>query len=151
MLRCELHHAVLQPGTPQDLGGGTLLRSVPVFHPGGGVALRIDRGGRGFVYAPDFDFDDGPCDAALAGLLSGAALAFLDCTYTPDDYDLHRGYGHAHWRHCAEIANAAGLPRWGLFHHAQSRSDAEIAEIEARVQALSPGAFAVREGETHAL
>jgi phosphoribosyl 1,2-cyclic phosphodiesterase len=150
-LRGSLRFAALETAGAHDLGGGTLLRTAPVCHPGGALALRLERGGRSFVHVSDFEADFGPEDAALIGFLRGANLAFLDATYTPDDYDHHRGFGHAHWQRCAEIAAAAGLARWGLFHHAMNRTDAELSGIETAVRALAPGAFMVREGVVHSL
>ncbi|MFN3642451.1 MAG: MBL fold metallo-hydrolase [Gemmobacter sp.] len=150
-LKAQLTFAALPISGTVDLGDGTALTTAPVCHPGGALALRLERGGRRFVHVPDFEADFGAADAALIALLRGADLVFLDATYTPDDYCDHRGYGHAHWERCAEIAAAAGLRRCGLFHHAAFRTDADLMAIEAAVQAVRPGVFAVREGVTHRL
>lgn len=148
-LRGRLCFAVLAPEGSHDLGGGTILRTTPVHHPGGALALRLERAGRSFVHVSDFEADFGKYDASLIAFLRGADLAFLDATYTPEEYELHRGFGHAHWQRCAELAAAAGLGRWGLFHHAPGRTDDELAAIEAAVRACAPGAFMVREGTVH--
>jgi phosphoribosyl 1,2-cyclic phosphodiesterase len=150
-LRAAIRFEALPTGGAVDLGGGTRLVTAPVFHPGGALALRLEAGGAAFVHVPDFEMDNGDADAALTDFLRGADLAFLDATYTPDDYEAHRGFGHAHWEGCAAIAAAAGLRRCGLFHHASYRTDAELAAVEAAARAANPALFLVREGETHRL
>lgn len=126
---------------------GAELRCCPVNHPGGNTGLRITHAERSLVYVADFEQDDGPQDAALAAFAEGADLALLDCTYTPEDYEAHRGYGHAHWRACAAIADTAGIARWGLFHHNHTRSDAMLDKIAIEVAARAPHAFVCREGD----
>jgi phosphoribosyl 1,2-cyclic phosphodiesterase len=150
-LRASVRFAPLPTGGAVALGGGTRLVTAPVCHPGGALALRLEAQGAAFVHVPDFEMDGGEADAALIEFLRGADLVFLDSTYTPEDYDAHRGFGHAHWEGCARIAAAAGLARCGLFHHACYRTDAELAAVEAAAQAANTALFLVREGETFRL
>ena len=51
----------------------------------------------------------------------------------------------------AELAKSAGVGQYVLFHHDPSRSDAKVAEIEAKAQALFPSSVAAREGMRIAL
>ena len=145
-LRCDLHFAALPEAGTIDLGGGTTLATCPVNHPGGAVAMRIGRGAGDLVYAPDFEHDDGPMDAQLVGLMQGAAVALLDCTYLPEDYLHHAGYGHSHWQKCASLAARAGVRRMGMFHHNFTRTDEAIAAAEAAARQVDPAIFAAREG-----
>jgi len=145
-LRCDLRHAVLPMSGSIDLGGGTMLTTCAVNHPGGAVAMRIDRGGRALVYAPDFEFDDGPMDARLVGLMRGADVALLDCTYLPEDYHHFVGYGHSHWQKALALADRAGVRRMGMFHHDHTRSDERLDTVAALVQTINANAFAAREG-----
>jgi len=144
-LRCDLHFGVLPTAGSIDLGGGTTLTTCPVRHPGGSVGMRIGRGAGDLVYVPDFEHDDGPMDAQLVGLMQGAEVALLDCTYLPEDYPQNAGYGHSHWRKCASLAARAGVRRMGMFHHNFSRTDEAIAAAEADARQDDPAIFAARE------
>ncbi len=145
-LRCDLNFSVLPTAGVIDLGGGTLLTTCPVNHPGGAVGMRIGRGAGDLVYVPDFEHDDGAMDAQLVDLMRGAAVALLDCTYLPEDYHHYAGYGHSHWRSCASLADRAGVRRMGMFHHNFLRSDDTIAAAEAAARKVNPMIFAAREG-----
>ncbi len=125
---------------------GARITTTPVNHPGGNTGIRVDHAGASLVYVADFEHDDGPMDADLSALMQGADLALLDCTYTPEDYVQFTGYGHAHWQKCSALVAAAGVRRWGLFHHAHTRTDAELDAIAETVCAQDPRAFMAREG-----
>lgn len=145
-LRCDLQFAQLPTDGVIELGGGTTLATCPVHHPGGAVGMRVSRGAGDLVYVPDFEHDDGPMDDRLVGWMRGAVVALLDCTFLPEDYGSHAGYGHSHWQKCASLARRAGVRRWGMFHHNFSRSDAAIAAAEAEALQVDPSVFAAREG-----
>jgi len=110
--------------------------AIKLNHPGGSLAYRI-RGVTGdVVYATDHEFGDPAIDDPFAEFASGAAALILDAHFTPDEYPQHVGWGHSHWRQCAEFAgrtNAGGL--W-LFHHKPGRSDQALADIRTEAQAV---------------
>ncbi len=146
VFRAGLSFGALPRAGAVELSGGLRVVTAPVHHPGGSLAVRVEGPGATAVYVPDFEHDDGPMDAALTEVLRGADLAFLDTTYLPDEYPGFRGFGHSHWRRCAEIAAAAGVTRWGAFHHAPDRSDAALHALEGTLAEAAPGAFVTREG-----
>lgn len=127
---------------------GAQITSAPVNHPGGNTGLRVDHKGASLVYVADFEHDDGAMDDRLCALMAGADLALLDCTYTPEDYAGFAGYGHSHWQKCSALALAAGVKRWGLFHHAHTRSDADLERLAKVVAQSDQTAFVTREGAT---
>jgi ribonuclease BN (tRNA processing enzyme) len=59
---------------------------------------------------------------------------------------LHRGWGHASWRQCAEFAAANGAGHLWLFHHKPGRSDEELEQIESLARRVFPATTAAREG-----
>lgn len=46
----------------------------------------------------------------------------------------------------AELARAAGVPQLVMFHHDPGRTDAQVAELEAKARQALPGTVAAREG-----
>ena len=126
--------------------GETLLRTVPVNHPGGNTGFRLDHAGASLVYVSDFEHDDGPGDDALVDFLSNADLALLDCTYTPEDYPNYTGFGHSHWQRCSALAQAARVKRWGAFHHAHTRSDHDLDAMAQAMSRADATAFVAQEG-----
>ena len=90
------------------------------------------------VYATDHEFGDPAFDEPLADFARGAAALVLDAHFTPEEFRSHRGWGHSHWRQCAEFAarvDAGGL--W-LFHHKPGRTDEALVRIRLDAQRVFP-------------
>ena len=121
--------------------------AIKLNHPGGSLAYRI-RGVTGdVVYATDHEFGDPAIDDPLAEFATGAAALILDAHFTPDEFPQHVGWGHSHWRQCAEFAgrtNAGGL--W-LFHHKPGRTDEELVRIRSDAQRIFRATETASEGE----
>jgi phosphoribosyl 1,2-cyclic phosphodiesterase len=130
--------------------GEARVRVAKLNHPGGVHAYRIEHEGRSVVYATDTEHY--ACvDPALKALAEGADVLIYDSQYTPEEYrgDLGRsrvGWGHSTYVAGAEIAKAAGVGQYVLYHHDPQRSDAGVADIERRARELFPSSVAAREG-----
>jgi phosphoribosyl 1,2-cyclic phosphodiesterase len=130
--------------------GEAVVRVARLNHPGGVFAYRIEHEGRSVVYATDTEHY--ACvDPTLRALAEGADLLVYDSQYTPEEYRGDRGRSRVGWGHStyvagAELARAAGVGRYVLFHHDPQRDDAGVAEIERRARELFPASIAAREG-----
>ncbi len=130
--------------------GEARVRAVRGNHPGGVLAYRIDHGGRSVVYATDIEHY--ACvDPALRALAEGADVLIYDSQYTPEEYRGDGGRSRVGWGHStyvagAELARAAGVGQYVLFHHDPQRGDAGVVELEGRARELFPGSVAAREG-----
>lgn len=114
-------------------------------HPGGVLAYRIEHDGKSVVYATDTEHH--ACvDPALRALCEGADVLVYDAQYTPDEYKGKVGWGHSTYVAGAELARAAGVGTFVLFHHDPMRSDDGVAEVEAKARALFRSSIAAREG-----
>jgi ribonuclease BN (tRNA processing enzyme) len=59
-----------------------------------------------------------------------------DATYTTDEYEEHRGWGHSTFEDAVTLALDAGVDELVLFHHKPERSDAELDQCLAQARAL---------------
>lgn len=116
-------------------------------HPNGAVGYRVEHDGAVFCYLTDFEHDGGVGDAEIMRLAKDADLAFLDATYTPEEYPRYVGFGHSTWLHCGELCSDARVREWALFHHMHMRNDADQRDIENAARKVYPNAFAVRQGQ----
>ncbi|MEM9068894.1 MAG: MBL fold metallo-hydrolase [Myxococcota bacterium] len=142
----------IQPGR-QFRVGDAQVRAARLNHPGGGViAYRIEWAGRALVFATDTEHYS--CvDPTLLALAEDADVLIYDSQYTPEEYrgevgPARVGWGHSTFRAGAELAEAARVGRYVLFHHDPARSDDDVAAIEARAKACFPDSEAAREGRT---
>jgi phosphoribosyl 1,2-cyclic phosphodiesterase len=125
--------------------GETTVRVARGNHPGGVVAYRIEHGGKSVVYATDTEHY--ACvDPALRTLSEGADVLIYDSQYTPDEYRAKVGWGHSTYVAGADLARAAAVSTYVLFHHDPMRTDAGVVGVETAARALFSSTVAAREG-----
>jgi phosphoribosyl 1,2-cyclic phosphodiesterase len=148
-LAAEMRFREARSGETLSIGEAQV-RVAKLNHPGGVFAYRIEHEGRSVVYATDTEHY--ACvDPALRSLAAGADVLIYDSQYTPEEYRGDGGMSKVGWGHSTyvagtELARAAGVASYVLFHHDPQRTDAGVAEIERRAQQLFPGSVAAREG-----
>jgi ribonuclease BN (tRNA processing enzyme) len=121
---------------PTRTGDGYELSAMGVRHPGGAVGYRLaepGRNGASFVYISDNELGDGGTYAVdaewreqLVSFVRGAGVLVHDSTYTSEEYDRHRGWGHSTYDDALQLALDAGVNQLVLFHHKPERSDEEV-------------------------
>lgn len=144
-LKCRLTHQALPKAGSIDLGDGVRLGTMQTNHKGGCTAFRFDAYERSFVYAPDFEHDNGHLDKALVDFMSEASFAVLDATYTSQEYNSNKGFGHTFWEKSMSLAQQAKLDRWALFHHHHRRPDRTLQELELQAYKMDHRAFFARD------
>lgn len=120
--------------------------ATPVTHPGGALAFRADWGTHSVVYATDCDPDEGT-GRSLECFAADADLFILDAQYTDEEYEQCRGFGHPSMRTSAQIIAASGAGKGRFFHHAPMHTDAQLGEMEQRLQQYRNNISYAREGE----
>jgi ribonuclease BN (tRNA processing enzyme) len=60
-----------------------------------------------------------------AEFANNADLFFHDAEYTPEQYKVTKTWGHSTYIDALNVALAARVKKFGLFHHNQDRSDAD--------------------------
>lgn len=125
---------------------GYEVSAYPVRHPGGALGYRFieaQRGAKALVYISDnelgaggkYDTPDG-WRAGLVEFVKGARVLVHDTTYTADEYDHFRGWGHSTYGDAVTLALEAGVEQLVLFHHKPERSDDEVDERVAACRAM---------------
>ncbi|WP_394841205.1 MBL fold metallo-hydrolase [Pendulispora brunnea] len=144
-LRASISIEEVQAGDSFRVNDATV-RAAKGNHPNGVLAYRIECGGRSVVYATDTEHFAGT-DPQLLELARGADVLIYDSQYTDDEYRTSRmGWGHSTYVAGAELAKAAGVAQYILFHHDPRRNDDQVLELEARARELFEGSVAAREG-----
>ncbi len=139
-----------------DFRSGDVLRPHPdvaiktasLNHPGGAIGYRVEWGGRAAAIITDTEHLPGVLDPAVLGLIEGCDLFLYDSTYTDNEMETHRGYGHSSWQHAILLAKKAGARQVAFVHHAPWRTDAELLDADRMAKAEFAGAFFARDGQT---
>lgn len=133
-VKARVDFAEIAQGTQRHHGCD--VSAYPVRHPGGALGFRFaEAGGRApsLVYVSDnelgpgarYDTPDG-WRHGLVEFVRGARVLVHDATYTPDEYEQFRGWGHSTYADAVALALEAGVEQLVLFHHKPERSDDEL-------------------------
>ncbi|WP_114395087.1 MBL fold metallo-hydrolase [Oleisolibacter albus] len=145
-MRAKLSFDNLRTGDILDFGGGLLVRTAPLNHPGGAVGYRIEHGGKAFCYVTDTEHIPGQTDENILSLIEGADLVVYDSSYTEEEFAARIGWGHSTWNEGVRLSRLAGVKQFCLFHHDPDHDDQAMAAIEREARQSFAGAFAAREG-----
>lgn len=129
----KVEFCIIAVGKTYDLG--CKISAMGVRHPGGALGIKITDISGTVVYISDNEL--GPGGDALPGastawrgqlvqFIRGAKVLIHDATYTADEYEMHRGWGHSTPEETTELALEAGVEQLVLFHHKPDRTDDEI-------------------------
>ena len=116
------------------------VRAFSVKHPGGALGYRFGSRvagdatpGASFVYISDNELRAGDASPSndrwrtkLVEFIRGARVLIHDATYTEDEYESHRGWGHSTYGDAVALALDSGVETLVLFHHSPDRSDDEL-------------------------
>lgn len=109
---------------------GLRVDSIPLSHPNQGLGYRLTENGKTFVFLTDNELEHvhrgGKSFADYVEFCRGADVLFHDAEYTPEEYPVRATWGHSTYTTALDLALTAGVKQFGLFHHNQDRSDAEI-------------------------
>ncbi len=133
-------------GEALDVAQGVTVRTAPLVHPGRATGYRIECGGASVCYITDTEHEPGKPDTTIIDFVAGADLMIYDATYTDEEFDRYKGWGHSTWQEGIRVADAAGVRRLALFHHSHHRTDDDMDLIASAASTRRPGTFVAREG-----
>ncbi len=115
--------------------GSLRIFPIPLSHPNQGTGYKIVEDGKSFVFLTDNELTlVHPGGAEYKDYLrftEGADLLMHDAEYTEAQYKMTKGWGHSVYTDALRLAREARVKQFGLFHHNQERSDAELDDIVA--------------------
>lgn len=124
------------------------IKTCTLNHQGGGTGYRVEFGGKSVCYVTDTAHIAGKTDETILSFIESADLVIYDATYTDAEFPEFSHFGHSTWEEGVRLCKAAGVDQFGIFHHRQTRTDAELDEIGRLAKIEMPGSFVVCEGET---
>ncbi|MEE8348852.1 MAG: MBL fold metallo-hydrolase, partial [Acidobacteriota bacterium] len=132
--------------TPTKFGDLTI-SPFPLNHPGSAFGYRIESNGATIVYATDLEHGNKEMDRVVREYSQNADLLIFDAQYTPEDYELHREWGHSTWQEACNVANESKVKQLILFHHKPSYHDAKLDQISGEASRQFENVSCAREGE----
>jgi phosphoribosyl 1,2-cyclic phosphodiesterase len=96
-------------------------------------AYRVEEGGQALVYITDVRYIDDQIWNKAVGFAGGAQILIHSAPYTRDEHV--QDYGHSRVEDAIELAVEAAVGRLFLYHHAPTRTDAQLDALVARYRA----------------
>ena len=124
---------------------GVTIRTTMLNHPGNAIGYRIEWAGRSVALITDTEHELGVLDQNILRFIQNVDLLLYDSTFTDEEFETFKGFGHSTWQQAVRLAKAAGAKKIGFIHHAKRRTDAELLKIERNAKVLFPQAFCGRE------
>jgi phosphoribosyl 1,2-cyclic phosphodiesterase len=144
IVECEDFRA----GDRFELMPGVMLQTAPLNHPNGATGYRLEHDGVAVCYVTDTEHVPGKPDENVLSLIAGADLVIYDSTYTEEEFEKHRGWGHSTWNEGARLCQAAGARRLAIFHHDPEHHDDFMDRLAAEAKETWPAAFIARDMQT---
>jgi len=113
--------------------GPVRIRPIQLSHPNQGMGYRFTEDGKSFVFLTDNELTvrhpGGEEYKDYLQFAAGADLLIHDAEYTKEQYTLTKGWGHSVYTDALRLAMEAQVKQFGLFHHNQDRTDADLDRI----------------------
>ncbi|HYA88099.1 MAG TPA: MBL fold metallo-hydrolase [Nitrospirota bacterium] len=113
--------------------GPIRITTIQLSHPNRGIGYKFIEDGKSFVFLTDNELShQHPGGGGFEDYLRFAADADLlvhDAEYSGDQYAITKGWGHSLYTDALRLAMEAKVRQFGLFHHNQDRSDADLDRI----------------------
>ena len=106
------------------------VKTIPLNHPDGATAYRLEFKGRSLCYVTDTEHTPGKLDETILGFIEGADLMIYDCTYTDEEFPSKVGWGHSTWQEGVRLCQAANVNRLAIFHHDPDHEDDFMERLE---------------------
>lgn len=140
------------------IGEHLCMETFPLIHPNGCVAYKLTETGadgreRRVVYSTDTSDFEGEQRRRYLDFVRGADLLIIDAFFNDEEINgtadgiSKQNWGHMSYEQGVRLAAEAEVGRLALFHHLDSRSDAELDQMELAAGSLFPGAFCAYEGQ----
>lgn len=132
-LRAEITYIDKLKDGPLEIDG-TIIDSIPLRHPQGGMGFRFIEGNKRMVFITDNELGNdswsGRSFEDYVSFCADADVLIHDAQYTPEEIGIRKGWGHSDYVAAFELAKSAGVRKLILFHHDPPRTDREVTIIE---------------------
>jgi phosphoribosyl 1,2-cyclic phosphodiesterase len=126
--------------------GDVTVETHELNHPNGAIGYRLTYKGKSVCYVTDHEHDAKANRQGLVDFINGTDLFIYDSTYSDQNYESFKGWGHSTWQEALRLGQDANVRRTGIFHHDPQNTDAKMRAIEEQVQNTCPKGLVTRQG-----
>lgn len=127
---------------------GIRIKTAPLNHPDRATGYRLDYKGNTVCYITDTEHREERVDRQLLDLIDGADFFVYDSTYTDEEYQRFKGFGHSTWQEGVRLAEMANVKKLIIFHHDPEHDDDFMDKVAREAEDARPGTLVARESMT---
>lgn len=120
--------------------------TISLNHPGGALGYRFSHNNISMSYLSDMEHTTPTPDADLIKFVHKTDLIIYDATYTDEEYEKFKGWGHSTWQEGIKLAQLSQSKQVAFFHHAPHHTDDDLNHIEKCAKHIFPSSFVARQG-----
>jgi len=144
MAKTNFH--LLKENQAFDISPQVHVQTLPLVHPGGATAYRIEYNNKSFAYVTDTEHSIGQTNYDIVEFIDGVDVFVYDASLSDEELPQFEGFGHSTWQEGLRMAQSANVKRYFAFHHMPFRCDIDLDEIDQQISAQMPGSGVAREG-----
>ena len=144
-LPARLRFCEIEPEQSIPLPGEVFVRTLRGNHPNGSIYFRLEDMKRSMVYALDCELEEAFLPRIIP-FARGTDLLVCDASFTAEDLERCRGWGHSSWQQCLALRRACGAKLALLTHYSDSYDDRFLQQEERLAAMEDPDARFAREG-----
>lgn len=144
MMRAKFYFHQIQPREEIAIGD-VRVKAIALQHPDSCLGYRVTYQGRSCCYLSDYEYQEAYKQSIL-DFISYSDVLICDTTFTEEEYETRKGWGHGTWERAVALAKEASVKQLVLFHHDLFRSDEELESIEREAKSRYVHTIAAREG-----
>lgn len=126
--------------------GGIHIDTFWLNHPNGAVAYRLTHNEKSMCYVTDHEHGEKSNREGLLEFIRGTDLFIYDSSYSDDNYEPFKGWGHSTWQEALRLGDEADVGKVAIFHHDPQNTDEKMVIIEQHVGEFSHRGFVSRQG-----
>ncbi len=130
---------------------GVVVKTFDLNHPNGATGYRLEHAGKSICYVTDTTHVPGKPDQTILHHIQDADYFIYDASYTDEEFEKYRDFGHSTWEEGVRLANLANVKTYIPFHHDPDHNDDKMDEIAEALEQERSGSIVAREGMKLAL
>ena len=148
VFRAKTKYHLLKNKQSFEIGRNIVVKTMPLVHPGGATAYRIEFEGKSFSYVTDTEHKPGETNQAILEFIKDTDMFIYDASLTDEELPEFAGYGHSTWEEGLRLAQAANAKKYFAFHHMPFRCDRDLNKIDKNIARKMPGSGIAREKQS---
>ncbi|MDP3532195.1 MAG: MBL fold metallo-hydrolase [Alphaproteobacteria bacterium] len=146
IFKADIAYNDFNPKDILHLSESIKVETTSLNHPNRAIGYRVNYNNLSICYVTDTEHQTDEQNAHILKLIQDADYFIYDATYTDNEFELHRHWGHSSWQEGYRLAKEASVKNYIIFHHDPDHDDQFMDKIALEASSLNPNTIVAYEG-----